>query len=63
MGVCFSANDMIDHDFYTLNFYCLPKWVVDHENLTLLQAVTIMNYRNSDRDNLKPEELKIDALG
>ena len=67
--------------FYTPNYYYLPKWVVDHEKLTLLQAIKIINYRmkNNDsdilalegspargentrlRDNLKPEELKIDA--
>ena len=49
--------------FYTPNYYYLPKWVVDHEKLTLLQAVKIINYRmkNNDSDNLKPEELKIDA--
>jgi hypothetical protein len=42
----------------------LPKWVVDHEKLTLLQAVKIINYRmkNNDSDNLKPEDLKIDKL-
>ena len=31
--------------FYTPNYYYLPKWVVDHEKLTLLQAVKIINYR------------------
>ena len=50
--------------FYTPNYYYLPKWVVDHEKLTLLQAVKIINYRmkNNDRDNLKPENLKIDTV-
>ena len=49
--------------FYTPNYYYLPKWVVDHEKLTLLQAIKIINYRmkNNDSDNLKPEDLKIDA--
>ena len=49
--------------FYISNYYYLPKWVVDHEKLTLLQAVKIINYRmkNKDSDNFKPEELKIDA--
>ena len=51
--------------FYTPNYYYLPKWVEDHEKLTLLQAVKIINYRmknkNNDSDNLKPEDLKIDA--
>ncbi len=39
--------------FYTPNYYYLPKWVVDHEKLTLLQAVKIINYRmkNNDSDN------------
>ena len=31
--------------FYTPNYYYLPKWVEDHEKLTLLQAVKIINYR------------------
>ena len=50
--------------FYTPNYYYLPKWVVDHEKLTLLQAIKIINYRmkNNDSDNLKPEDLKIDTL-
>ena len=50
--------------FYISNYYCLPKWVVDHEKLTLLQAVKIINYRmkNNDSDNLKPEDLKIDTV-
>ena len=49
--------------FYTPNYYYLPKWVVDHDKLTLLQAIKIINYRmkNKDSDNLKPEELIIDA--
>ena len=66
--------------FYISNYYYLPKWVEDHEKLTLLQAIKIINYRmkNNDsdilalegspargentrlRENLKPEELKID---
>ena len=50
--------------FYTPNYYYLPKFIVDHEKLTLLQAVKIINYRmkNNDSDNLKPEELKIDTV-
>ena len=51
--------------FYTPNYYYLPKWVEDHEKLTLLQAVKIINYRmknkNNDSDNLKPEDINIDA--
>ena len=51
--------------FYTPNYFYLPKWVEDHEKLTLLQAVKIINYRmknkNNDSDNLKPEEINIDA--
>jgi hypothetical protein len=41
--------------FYTPNYYYLPKWVVDHEKLTLLQAIKIINYRmkNNDSDDLK----------
>ena len=50
--------------FYTPNYYYLPKWVEDHEKLTLLQAIKIINYRmkNNNSDNLKPEELKIDTI-
>ena len=50
--------------FYTPNYYYLPKWVVDHDKLTLLQAIKIINYRmkNRDSDNLKPEDLNIDKL-
>ena len=68
--------------FYTPNYYYLPKWVEDHEKLTFLQAIKIINYRkkNNDsdilalegspargentrlRENLKPEDLKIDTL-
>ena len=42
-----------------LENYYLPKWVVDHEKLTLLQAIKIINYRmkNNDSDNLKPEDI------
>ena len=48
--------------FYISNYYYLPKWA-DAEKLTLLQAIKIINYRmkNNDSDNLKPEDLKIDA--
>ena len=56
---------MTDQDFfYTPNYYYLPKFIVDHEKLTLLQAVKIINYRmkNNDSDNLKPDDLKIDKL-
>ena len=50
--------------FYISNYFYLPKWVEDHEKLTLLQAIKIINYRmkNNDSDNLKPEELKIDTI-
>ena len=50
--------------FYSQNYYYLPKFIVDHEKLTLLQAVKIINYRmkNNDSDNLKPEDLKIDTV-
>ena len=50
--------------FYVSNYYYLPKCVIDHEKLTLLQAIKIINYRmkHSDSDNLKPEELKIDDV-
>ena len=49
--------------FFTPNYYYLPKWVVDHEKLTLLQAIKIINYRmkNKNNDNLKPEDINIDA--
>ena len=50
--------------FYTPNYYYLPKWVEDHEKLTLLQAIKIINYRmkNKNSDNLKPEDINIDKL-
>ena len=50
--------------FYNPNYYYLPKWVEDHEKLTLLQAVKIINYRmkNKNSDNLKPEDINIDKL-
>ena len=43
--------------FYTPNYYYLPKWVVDHDKLTFLQAIKIISYRmkNKNSDNLKPE--------
>ena len=51
--------------FYISNYYYLPKWVEDHEKLTLFQAIKIINYRmknkNNDSDNLKPEDINIDA--
>jgi hypothetical protein len=45
--------------FYTPNYYYLPKWVVDHEKLTLLQAIKIINYRmkNNDSDNINVKYL------
>ena len=48
--------------FYTPNYYYLPKWA-DSEKITLLQAVKIINYRmkNKNNDNLKPEDINIDA--
>ena len=49
--------------FYTPNYFYLPKWA-DHEKLTLLQAIKIINYRmkNKNSDNLKPEDINIDKL-
>ena len=54
----------IDQEFFILYYYCLPKWVVDHDKLTFLQAIKIINYRmkNKNSDNLKLEELNIDSL-
>jgi len=50
--------------FYTPYYYYLPKWVVDHDKLTFLQAIKIINYRmkNKNSDNLNPEELNIDTM-
>ena len=50
--------------FFTPNYYYLPKWVVDHEKLTLLQAIKIINYRmkHKNNDNLKPEDINIDSM-
>ena len=53
---------MIDHEFFILQIIIiLSKWVVDHEKLSLLQAIKIINYRmkNKNSDNLKPEEIEI----
>jgi len=52
--------------FYIKNYFYLPSWA-DAENLTLIQAVKIINYRlknNKNYDNLKPPELEmnIDTL-
>ena len=45
--------------FYISNYYYLPKWVVDYEKLTLLQAIKIINYRikNNDSDNINVKYL------
>ena len=49
--------------FYTPNYYYLPKWVVDHEKLTLLQAIKIINYRmkNKDMREYAPASAQADA--
>ena len=49
--------------FYTPNYYYLPKWA-DAEKISLLQAVKKINYRmrNKNNDNLKPEDINIDAM-
>ena len=43
--------------FYSPNYYLLPKWVKDPDQLTLMQAVKIINFRmkhkNSDNINVK----------
>ena len=57
---------MTDQDYFIrlIIIICL-KWVENHEKLTLLQAIKIINYRmknkNNDSDNLKPEDINIDA--
>ena len=50
--------------FYAPNCYYLPKFIEDHEKLSLLQAIKIIDYRmkNKNSDNLKPEEVNIDSL-
>ena len=50
--------------FYAPNYYYLPKWVVDHDKLTFLQAIKIINHRmkNKNSDNLKPEEVNTDTM-
>ena len=48
--------------FFTPNYYYLPKWVIDHDKLTLLQAVKIINYRKKNSDTMKQEDFKIDTL-
>ena len=49
--------------FYSPNYYWFPKWVVDHQNQTPLQAIMMINYRMKDNnsDTLKPEDIDIDA--
>ena len=49
--------------FYISNYYYLPKWVVDHEKLTLLQAIKIINYRmkNKDMREYAPASAQADA--
>ena len=48
--------------FFTPNYYYLPKWVIDHDKLTLLQAVKIINYRKKNSDTIKQEDFNIDTL-
>ena len=54
----------IDKIFNKKDDYYLPKFIVDHDKLTFLQAIKKFNYRmkNKNSDNLKPEEIKIDSL-
>ena len=49
--------------FYTPNYFYLPKWVEDHEKLTLLQAIKIINYRmkNKDMREYAPASAQADA--
>ena len=50
--------------FYIPNYYYLPKFIVNHDKLTFLQAIKIIDYRmkNKNSDNLKPEESYIDTM-
>ena len=43
--------NVIDQEFYISNYYYLPKWVVDHEKLTLLHAIKKINYRMKTNDS------------
>ncbi len=54
---------MKHQEFFTPNYYYLPKWAYA-EKLTLLQAVKIINYRirNKNNANLKPEDINIDTM-
>ena len=46
--------------FYTPNYYYLPKWVVENDKLTFLQAIKIIDYRMKNKNSdLKPEEVNI----
>ena len=49
--------------FYISNYFYLPKWVEDHEKLTLLQAIKIINYRmkNKDMREYAPASAQADA--
>ncbi len=49
--------------FFISNYYYWPKWVADHEKLTLIQAIKIINYRMRNQySDTMPEDLKIDTL-
>ena len=52
--------------FYTPNYYFIPSWVKDPDQLTFMQAVKIINYRmkrmNKNSDDMNPEDLNIKEM-
>ncbi len=54
--------------FYTPNYYFIPSWVKDPDQLTFIQAVKIINYRmnrmnmNKNSDDMNPEDLNIKEM-
>ena len=52
--------------FYTPNYYFIPSFVKDPDQLTFMQAVKIINYRmnrmNKNSDDMDPESLSIKEM-
>ena len=54
--------------FYTPNYYFIPSFVKDPDQLTFMQAVKIINYRmnrmnmNKNSDDMNPEDLNIKEM-
>jgi hypothetical protein len=52
--------------FYTSNYYLIPSFVKDPDQLTFMQAVKIINYRmnrmNKNSDDMRPDNLNIKEM-